>query len=355
MAPGKDMDGSARHIFHKHNRMSMKTVVVGAGGISNAWLPVLKTAGVDVAGIVDLDPARAKAQAEKYALSPVISTDLKKALRTIRPDFVLDLTIPDAHCSVTCTALRAGYPVLGEKPMAQSMAQARRMVKASEEAGKLYMVSQSRRYVDVHAGLARFVASGKFGALTTLNCSFYIGAHFGGFRDEMDSPLILDMAIHHFDLARMISRADPVAVYAKEFNPRGSWYKGDVAASCIFEMSDGIVFTYMGSWCANGLATSWHGDWRLVGEQGSVVYERDQPPVGAIVSEATGFQHPTAPCAVEPVPTAPAMSGALAEFLGALDGGPTPQGECHDNIKSLAMVFGAIESSRKGRRVAIKY
>ena len=65
MAPGKDMDGSARHIFHKHNRMSMKTVVVGAGGISNAWLPVLKTAGVDVAGIVDLDPARAKAQAGK--------------------------------------------------------------------------------------------------------------------------------------------------------------------------------------------------------------------------------------------------------------------------------------------------
>ena len=49
MAPGKDMDGSARHIFHKHNRMSMKTVVVGAGGISNAWLPVLKTAGLRLA------------------------------------------------------------------------------------------------------------------------------------------------------------------------------------------------------------------------------------------------------------------------------------------------------------------
>jgi predicted dehydrogenase len=267
---------------------------------------------------------------------------------------VLDLTVPEAHCSVTCTALRAGYPVLGEKPMATSMAQARRMVRASEESGKLYMVSQSRRYERFHEGIARFVASGRFGALTSLNCSFYIGAHFGGFRDEMDSPLILDMAIHHFDLARMFSRADPVAVYAKEFNPQGSWYQGDAAASCIFEMFDGIVFTYAGSWCANGFSTSWHGDWRLIGEQGAVVYARDQPPAGEVVSEAAGFQHPTAPCAVDPVPTPPTMSGALAEFLAALDGGPIPQGECHDNIKSLAMVFGAIESSRKGKRVEIK-
>ncbi len=335
--------------------MNVKAVVVGAGGISNAWFPVLKDAGVEVAGIVDLDPERAKAQAEKYALPPIIFTNLKKALQKIKPDFVLDLTIPDAHCSVTCTALRAGYPVLGEKPMAPSMAQAHRMVKASEDSGKLYMVSQSRRYVEAHAGLAKFVASGTFGALTSLNCAFYIGAHFGGFRDEMDSPLILDMAIHHFDLARMISRADPVAVYAKEFNPRGSWYKGDVAASCIFEMSDGIIFTYMGSWCASGLSTSWHGDWRIIGEQGTVTYERDQPPVGAIVSEASGFQYPTKPCTIEPVQTAPGMSGSLDEFLKALNGGPTPQGECHDNIKSLAMVFGAIDSSRKGRRVAIQY
>jgi hypothetical protein len=30
-------------------------------------------------------------------------------------------------------------------------------------------------------------------------------------------------------------------------------------------------------------------------------------------------------------------------------------GECHDNIKSLAMVFGAIESAAAGRRVAIRW
>ena len=39
--------------------------------------------------------------------------------------------------------------------------------------------------------------------------------------------------------------------------------------------------------------------------------------------------------------------------LHALKTGTTPMGECHDNIKSLAMVFGAIESAKTGRRVEI--
>ena len=71
----------------------------------------------------------------------------------------------------------------------------------------------------------------------------------------MDSPLLLDMAIHQFDLARMMTGADPEHVYTVEYNPHGSWYRGDAAASCIFEMSNGVVFTFNGSWAAEGCAT----------------------------------------------------------------------------------------------------
>ena len=41
--------------------------------------------------------------------------DLGKALAETRPDFVVDVTIPEAHRSVTLAALAAGIPVLGEK------------------------------------------------------------------------------------------------------------------------------------------------------------------------------------------------------------------------------------------------
>ncbi len=335
--------------------MPERAVVVGAGGISNAWFPPLKAEGVEVQAVVDIRQEAAEAQIKKYELNAQASTSLGKMIRKYKPDFVVDLTIPEAHCNVTCAAMKAGCHVIGEKPMAASMAQARRMVAAADKYGKMYMVSQSRRWDAKHDRVKLAVRGGGVGTLTTINCDFYIGAHFGGFRDEMPSPLILDMAIHHFDLARFMTGADPVAVYAKEFNPMGSWYKGDVAASCIFEMSNGVLFTYRGSWCAEGCHTSWNGDWRIIGDKGTLLYDHDQDPTGQVVAGEGGFHRPNKPLEV------PAsdlklggMHGALREMLDFLRNGKKPQTECHDNIQSLAMVFGAIESSRKGKRVPIR-
>jgi len=48
------------------------------------------------------------------------------------------------------------------------------------------------------------------------------------------------------------------------------------------------------------------------------------------------------------------IAGSLGEFLSALETGATPMGECHDNIKSLAMVHAALASSRTGRRMPIQ-
>jgi hypothetical protein len=48
------------------------------------------------------------------------------------------------------------------------------------------------------------------------------------------------------------------------------------------------------------------------------------------------------------------MHGALREMLAYLRTGRRPQCECHDNIKSLAMVFSAIESSHSGKRVNVR-
>ena len=44
----------------------------------------------------------------------------------------------------------------------------------------------------------------------------------------------------------------------------------------------------------------------------------------------------------------------LGEMLRFIRRGTVPQSECHDNIHSLAMVHGAIESSRRGRRVTVR-
>ena len=48
------------------------------------------------------------------------------------------------------------------------------------------------------------------------------------------------------------------------------------------------------------------------------------------------------------------IAGSLADFVRALRTGAIPMNECHDNIKSFAMVTAAVESSRSGRRVAVE-
>jgi len=332
-----------------------RAVVVGAGGISGVWFPPLAKEEVRVPAVVDLNLEAARRRIAEFHLNAEASTDLKGTLRKHRPDFVVDLTVPEAHCEVTCTALRAGCHVIGEKPMASAMGEARRMVRTSERTGRLYMVSQSRRWNPRHEVVQRAVAEGRLGRLTTVNCDFYIGAHFGGFRDRMASPLILDMAVHQFDLARYMTGCDALAVYAKEFNPNGSWYAGDPAASCIFEMTDGVVFTLRGSWCAEGCPTSWNGNWRLIGDAGTILYEYDQQPRGQVVAGDQGFMRPLKELEM-PAPSLQQtdMHGALREMLRFLRTGKVPQTECHDNIKSLAMVFAAIESSRRGRRVPVR-
>ena len=334
---------------------TMKALLVGAGGMGRTWGKNLRDCGdVELGGWVDIRPGVAAEAAEELG-RPGIYTgdDLQRALAEVKPDFVVDVTVPEAHRDVTLTALAAGVPVLGEKPMAATMEHAREMVAASERAGRLYMVSQSRRY-DPRLHAFRRLVVDHTGELGILNSDFYIGAHFGGFRDEMDSPLVLDMAIHTLDAARYLSGADPVAVYCEEFNPPWSWYRGAACANALFEMTGGLRYTYRGSWCSEGRHTSWEGEWRAVGPRGTATWDGTGAPVAEIMTGAGGFHAPTEPRTVAVDDTmARGIGGSLRDFLHALRTGATPMGECHDNIKSLAMVFGAIESAATGRRVSL--
>ncbi|MCU0316114.1 MAG: Gfo/Idh/MocA family oxidoreductase [Fimbriimonadaceae bacterium] len=332
-----------------------RAILVGAGGMGQTWADVLNHHDqVQIAAWVDTDFSRASdAIQAKNLIDTKPYGSLKEAIKAESADFVVDVTIPEAHCSVTVEALRSGLPVLGEKPMAASMEQAKQMVAASEESGKLYMVSQSRRYDRML--IAYREALRENGTLGILNVDFYLGPHFGGFRDEMESPLILDMAIHTFDQARFLSGSKPLAAYCYESNPHWSWMKGAGCATAIFEMSDGLVFNYRGSWVAEGCLTSWEGEWRGVGERGTALWDGHNAIRSEEVLAGDGeFFRPVRSRNLEAPPEIlEGIRGSLGEFLEALESGSTPQGECHDNILSLAMVFACMKSSREKRRVEI--
>jgi predicted dehydrogenase len=279
-------------------------------------------------------------------------------LNATRPDVVFNCTVPEAHTPVALTALAHGCHVLGEKPLADSMENARRMIAAAAQADRILAVIQNRRYDPNIRRLRHFVATQAVGPLTTANSDFLLGAHFGGFRDHMAHVLLLDMAIHTFDAARLVTGADPVSVYCKEWNPAGSWYDRDASAVAIFEMSDGLVYTYRGSWCAEGLNTTWESDWHLIGTTGSVHWDGATAITAERVAQGGTFRSTLEPVAVPEVDVTGKTGGhggVIAEFVRCVRTGEQPETRAEDNIKSLAMVFGAIESAESGRVVPITF
>ncbi len=337
---------------------ALKTILAGCGGMSRVWVDAAKSMpdAVELVAFVDLNRDAAAERARDYgAQNPIIETDIRTALDQIDADIVFDCTIPEAHYEITLAALEAGCHVLGEKPLAHSMQAAREMVTAAESAGKQYAVIQNRRY-NKHIRRAKsFVESGALGTLTTLNSDFFLAPHFGGFRAEMDHVLLLDMAIHTFDAARYLTGADPVSVYCKEWNPAESWYAHGASAVAIFEMTGGIVYTYRGSWCAEGLQTSWEATWRVTGTNGTALWDGGERLQAQTVASSDKFFSDLNDEKIPPASEMPEVGHAaiMAEFIDCIHNGCTPLTTASDNIKSLAMVFGAIESAETGRPVDI--
>lgn len=332
-----------------------KIIIAGCGGMANAWVEYGKQrTDAKIVGLVDINEEQAQKLANKHGLIVPIFKDVKKAAQATGANLVFDTTIPEVHKQIAMAAFEVGCDVMGEKPMAASLKDAQMMLEAAQNQGRYYAVMQNRRFNQNIRGFREIIAQGNIGTTGFVNADFFLGAHFGGFRDAMASPLILDMAIHTFDQARFISGADPVSVYCHEFNPPGSWYAGNAAAVCIFEMSDGSVFNYRGSWCAEGAPTSWEAQWRVTGTKGTAIWDGHAAPYYETIVPTEGKVFLNKFERHEPTPPVMHNEGhpaCLDEMFSALNENRKAETDCSDNIKSMRMVFGALESAAQGKKI----
>jgi len=313
--------------------------------MGRAWLKtVALREDVQIVAVCDVFADAATSAVHDFDLDVPVFASVHDALRDVETDFVLNVTLPEAHSEISAAALRAGVPVLSEKPVTPTVQEALVLAATSEVTGVLMAASQSRRY---SAGMRAFRGSLEDnGGAAQLTTRFYVGPHFGGFRDEMEHPLLIDMAIHTFDQARYLLSGRPTSVYCREANPSWSWYRGAANAEAIFSFDADRTFSYSGSWCATGLPTSWNGSWRASFRDGSSSWD------GEASVRLQRSQDPA-----QEIPLSSGLSeldATLDEFVRALDGGPQPWGEIHHNVWSLAMVEAAIESSRRGESVAFE-
>lgn len=151
----------------------MKTIrfgVIGVGGMGQGHCRSMQQiAEVRLTAVADADPAVAERVAREYGV-PAFPSDPGALLRSGLCDAVLIATPHPVRPPIALAAMRAGLHVLAEKPLAETVSAADRMVRAARRAGVAFGIMFQRRTEPVFVAAAEIVRSGRLGRIqrTTL-------------------------------------------------------------------------------------------------------------------------------------------------------------------------------------------
>ena len=138
---------------------------------------------------------------------------LDALLAAERPDGVILATPNALHAEGALACIEAGVPVLVEKPIAPSVAEARAMVEAAARAGVPLLCGHHRRHAGAVREAARLIAAGRLGPLVALQASAWLIKPDDYFdvrwrREPGGGPILINL-IHEVDLVMHL--AGPVA------------------------------------------------------------------------------------------------------------------------------------------------
>jgi predicted dehydrogenase len=167
--------------------MPVRIAVIGVGHLGRHHARILATLdGVELAAVVDADPARAH---------EVATTHGTRALTDPRQldgiDAVIVAVPTETHAAVALPLLRRGLPTLSEKPLASSLAEADALIDAAETGGAILAVGHTERFNPaVMAALAYITRPG------------FVEVHrLGTFPERsLDIDVVFDLMIHDLDV-----------------------------------------------------------------------------------------------------------------------------------------------------------
>jgi 2-hydroxy-4-carboxymuconate semialdehyde hemiacetal dehydrogenase len=143
----------------------MKVILVGAGAFGVKHLEALaKIDGVEVVSLVSRDPATTTAVATKWKV-PHCTTDLAQALAQPGVEAALLCSPTQLHAQQALQCLAAGKHVMIEIPIADSLADAQRVVKAQQDSGLIAMGGHTRRFNPSHQWIHRRILAGELRVL----------------------------------------------------------------------------------------------------------------------------------------------------------------------------------------------
>lgn len=315
----------------------------------------------EVGAVCDVVKERAEELAAEYGATPY--TDYKALVADPTLDAVIVAATNTTHAEMTIAAFRAGKIVMCEKPMATSLEDAKAMIKASEEAGKMLFMAQNQRLAPAHVKAKEIMQSGMLGRVITFKSTFgHPGCEHWApekkktwfFQKNISVFGCLgDLGIHKIDVVRWIMEDEFTEVYARvetldKTTEDGSPIDVEDNAVMILKTKGGATGTITVSWtyeyedattvfyCEDGVMTIYGDpDYQIVikrNDNTSDYYKVGEIP-NNIVQVKTGIIDEFVSCIVENKPAT--ISGI-------------------DGLEPLKVVFSAYESSEKNQMIPIQ-
>ncbi len=180
----------------------LKVGVIGAGHLGkfhlNNWKQIKE---VQLIGFVDTDDDNAKKVAKEYGINRY-----ETAEKLIADCEAIDVVVPtDSHYEYCMAALRKGKHVFVEKPLANTMEEAKRLVAVAKEAGVKFQVGHVERFNPAFLAM-------KDVSLNPMFIEVHRLAQFNPRGTEVS--VILDLMIHDIDIILSLVKSSIKNIYA---------------------------------------------------------------------------------------------------------------------------------------------
>ncbi len=250
----------------------IKFGLIGCGRIANRHAEHIEKFGV-LQAVCDTDTDKAKALADKYGVKAYASIDeLLEAENSI--DVVSICTPNGLHAEHSIKALKAGFHVLCEKPMAINVHDCGEMIKAAESANKRLFAIKQNRFNPPIAALKKAISEGVFGKLYSiqLNCFWnrnedYYKNSWKGTKD-MDGGTLYTQFSHFIDLLYwLIGDVKRAHAITRNFGHQDMIEFEDTGVVAL-EFHNGVVGTV--NYTVNSYGKNMEGSLTVFGEKGTV-------------------------------------------------------------------------------------
>ncbi len=341
-------------------KLPIRILICGLGQQGSRWLKnIRENKDYELVGVVEKNLDTLDAAKENHNIPENICfNDIKKAINSTKTDAVVVAVSPDKHGEIIRVAIKNNIHILSEKPLAKDINEAKEFLYLHKKYRRVkFVISQNYRGRECIVLMKDIIKSGTIGELGFFVYSHQQTVKIPGYRLEIESPILDDMAIHHFDLMRYLTDKNFIEIYANQETVSWSWFKGRPILYAIIKMSNFLSGIYCASWVSEGKISNWNGNIQIYGSNGCIELNDEGKVFLYGKHELDELLRGTYAPGEEIKPfniKYSELQYSLENFKNSLTKDIKCETDIEDNIKSFAGVIAAKESIKSRKPITIE-